>query len=430
MKLKKIIVVLLILIYIISFCPISKANDEGIMPLSSEYEDNVAMRNCYWGDYDSLTDTYPYHYQVFTKNGLHKGVLKIPSEYYNLNNYFICVNDNDGVTLWKAKNQSTSSISCGIFAEVVNYQIVYRLYFSGTRYIYNFDTNKFDYDKEINNTYNDGLMYLFCPNNFIFVKGISFSYGHANVPLSIHQDFQTFECPELSYKPEGAFRLYLKDFHGSTITNETFEITNGLTELQFFVYDFKTKNYLTENLNLLSISDILQDDQDRYYLDINFSEVLPYLNTINGDYLIILNSAINSVKTINLHQNDSAKSYYDFKTKYNSLDYWRYQYYASSGSGILVPSDAEGSPLNPDNPDNPDNPEKPDQTAEAIKGLDSSINNQTQKIEEQTNAINNQTEKINEQTNAIKENNETNKNIFQKIIELPRFNYRWIFKYA
>lgn len=48
------------------------------------------------------------------------------------------------------------------------------------------------------------------------------------------------------------------------------------------------------------------------------------------------------------------------------------------------------------------------------------INNQTQKIEEQTGAINNQTQKIEEQTEAIKENNETNKNIFQKIIELPR----------
>ena len=31
---------------------------------------------------------------------------------------------------------------------------------------------------------------------------------------------------------------------------------------------------------------------------------------------------------------------------------------------------------------------------------------------------------INEQTNAIKENTETNKNIFQKIIELPRSDSR------
>lgn len=37
---------------------------------------------------------------------------------------------------------------------------------------------------------------------------------------------------------------------------------------------------------------------------------------------------------------------------------------------------------------------------------------------------------INDQTNAIKENTETNKNIFQKIIELPRSNCTAVFRYA
>lgn len=74
----------------------------------------------------------------------------------------------------------------------------------------------------------------------------------------------------------------------------------------------------------------------------------------------------------------------------------------------------------PTTPTDPENPEKPDPSLEAIKGLGDNINNQTHKIEEQTNAINNQTQKIDEQTNSIKEANETNKNIFQKIIELPK----------
>lgn len=46
-----------------------------------------------------------------------------------------------------------------------------------------------------------------------------------------------------------------------------------------------------------------------------------------------------------------------------------------------------------------------------ISGIIDATNNQT-------NAINNQTQKIEEQTNAIKENNETNKNIFEKILEV------------
>lgn len=37
---------------------------------------------------------------------------------------------------------------------------------------------------------------------------------------------------------------------------------------------------------------------------------------------------------------------------------------------------------------------------------------------------------INEQTNAIKENTETNKNIFQKLLELPRSDSRTLFKHA
>lgn len=430
MKIKKILVVLLIFIYMLTLSPISKANNDGIMLLDSEHDEGYAYRLVQWGSYDSLTDTYPLSYKIFNSTGIHEGVLKIPSSFYNLENCFVYVYKDGRVFFFEYATQSDTIQTCGIYSTYYNYNWVYRLYFKGKRYTYDFETNTLGSVLNISNYLDDNI--IFEPNGIIYSKGLNITYSDSQSPLTICMDWQTFKCPELAYMPagQGAFRLYVNDFYGSTYENEVYTITNGLTGLVLFVYDFKTKTYLTENLNLLSLHDLEQDDQDRYYFDISFEEVLPYLNTIDGDYLIVVSSEITSVKSMEAIQSDNLKARYNFKTLYTSMDYWRYQYYAGSGAGILVPTDADGSPLNPDNPDNPDNPEKPDQTAEALKGLGSDIQNQTNTIKEQTNAINNQTQKIEEQTNSIKEANETNKNIFQKIIELPRINPRWLSQHA
>lgn len=422
MKSNKILVVLLIFIYLFSLSFVVKANDYAIMPLSTTSDEGYVYRNCYWGEYDTETDTYPFHYRIFNSGGKHEGVVKVPSNLYNLSNYFLLCDANGTVSLFQYGSQNASTTyTIGIFAQYYNSNkhILWNVWY---QYIYNKDTETFGNSIYYKNGACEFSGLPFQANNFLYTKGLNMVYDNNLASLSLCQDFQDFEVPELGYMPAdgGAFRIYLNDFHGSSIDNSVYSLTNGLTGLQLFVYDLKTNMYLSENLNLLAIHDVEKDDYERYYFDVKFVEVLPYLNTIDGDYLIVLGTTLTSSKIIYAIQNKATNPHhFRFTTLYTTIDYWRYQYSASSGSGLLVPTDSSGNPTNPSDPENPDNPSQSDKTADAIKDQTQKIEEQTGAIKDQTEKIEEQTKKIEEQTDAIKDANETNKNIFQKIIELP-----------
>lgn len=226
-------------------------------------------------------------------------------------------------------------------------------------------------------------------NNVLLVHNCSVLLGGV-VDYSLVYDWQEFKIPQMQLSSTG-FKLNLNDFHDFGFTDDFSSTANKLTSLSLYVYDLNNKMYLTEGADILTNLE-LSSEGDNYYIDIPFS-YLPYLNKSNGDYLIGITSLISTTKV-----HDDLKELgtpYIQNILYSDMSYWRYQYYANSGTGLLVPSDAEGNPTTPDDPV----PEPYDPTEEAIK-------NQTQKIEEQT--------------EAIKEQTEVHKNIFQQIIELPR----------
>lgn len=335
MKLKKIIVVLLIFLYILSFCPASKANDDGIMPLESTTPEGTVQRECSFGEYDAEKDAYPFTYRIYNGGGLQEGTVFLPSSYYNSKNYFMAVSDTNEVFMFFSLTQNGSTQRVQIAADAVDFELGFRLYFGQADDFdfrkYNFDTNTFGGNNRVSVWYGDKYRTLLNPNNIVLVKNLNITYGWTSLSYNLCQDFLTLRVPELEYKQEGAFRIYLHDFYGSLFEGEAYTVDNALTGLQLFVYDLNSKTYLTENLNVLSVSDLSQDERNRYYVDVKFTDVLPYLNTRNGDYLITLGTTLRSTKILNALKNASNASAYNFKTNYTTIDYWRYKYSTAAG---------------------------------------------------------------------------------------------------
>lgn len=348
-------------------------------------------------------NNYILDYRVYLNTGLFSGKINIPKNLYDTEHWFIsifgngeiryfnCVTDLEPSMFVFIDSQSSTAYHAGSSDGRKVIPFSYRVYNEETR-------TWSEQSASTTSWIYTGSKYPLHPNNILFVNnfGVKYCANQSSCENSADYSFgcdnQWFVSPELKYMVDNGFKLYLNDFIDFSISDDNYINTAIVESLYLTVYNIKTGTYEHENFNLIDYTDIQQDADGNYYVDILFNDLLTYMNKEDGDYLIFIASTLRS--SYYSHAFDIIpplqRNFYNFHTKYQSGDYWRYKYFSDIGSGLLVSID------NPDISEPP--PEEKNETADAIK-------DQTQKIEEQT--------------DAIKENTEVNKNIFQQIIELP-----------
>lgn len=427
--LKKIILFLFVFIILFTSFPYVYAGEYDIMPLASMYDDGMCYRDVELIGFDDASTEHYIKYRVFTASGLHEGVVPIPDEWYRYDNWFVRITNKGRVSFTIPITFSSSTLTYKMWVE--NEQLKGKIYNGNTgmslyRSYYNFDTGTWPafggkVTSDAVSIYSSGSGYGdLNPDNFLYCKNMNVAYtiNGKDYSRDLFCDYQSFNCPTLSYMPSpSGFRLYMNDFHGSTFSNSFYEVINNLMSVTLVVYDINQKQYSTDSLDLLHLYDLQQDSSGRYYLDIIIGDILPYMQVGNGDYLIAIGSVLTSSRYA-YYIEGITENPFSFVKAYTTIDYWRYQYFAGSGTGILVPTDSEGNPTKPSTPVDPDDPSG--DTENPNSGVEQGLSDVKDSIDQQTGAIKEQTDAINEQTNTIKEQTEVNKNIFQQIIELPR----------
>lgn len=361
------------------------------------------------------------NYHIFNKSGLQEGYFVLPKGFYDFSNFFITCDSNGVLRYYYTSNSSTTN---------------WYIRTGGTDFSITPDGNSknsfsyYEYDKETD-SWGDRITpfeYLnlssFSANDVIYSKNANI-YLCDNFPskgmnyscdISLLRDFGEFLVPDLKYVVGTGFRIFLNDYNAFTTTTDVSTKFGQLKNLSVTVYDINSKQYMTENLDILQHCEILQDKDGNGYIDLPFSTYFQYMNTISADFLIVIASNFRSFTDAKAFSGASNSSAFVQTVDYPNLRLFRYKYWADTGSGLLIETDADGNPKDPSQSLDPPKTDPNQGVIDAVGGLGSSIDNQTQKIEEQTNAIN--------------DLNETNKNIFQKIIELPRSNYKWFFRNA
>ena len=245
-----------------------------------------------------------------------------------------------------------------------------------------------------------GGIYL-SPDSVLYTRNVTFKFtdyvpnsmstwqetynNNPGVDYQLLKTNQFFISPTMKYRVNEGFRLILNDFYGFTAQEEKRELIASLTGLKLIIYNNDTGQELLSDFNILSYKDVQQLEDGQYYIDIDFKDVMPFMNTIDAEYTVFIISNL-QVSSISSYTENYPSHLREVITNYQSLDYFRYIY--RGGSGILIETDKDGNIINPDDPD-------PTPTPDAMQ------------------------EAINDQTDAIKENTEVNKNIFQEILELP-----------
>jgi len=339
-------------------------------------------------------------YSFYTYDGYHEGKVKLPVnwDYYTIfyyNNEIYCFRSYDCALVRRGNNKGFS------LKNYITSQIT----------TYDFTNDKWNSIRSFSGYWDLQIT----PNDILYNKGMNLKCLDENdknisVDYSLLTNYQELMYPQLEYINLDGFKLHLHDFYTKSIDHEPI-YRNELTHVYLNVYDLNSKMYKLQMVDVLEYEEVKEMTSTSgltKYIDIGFKNLLSFMQDSDGDYLIGIASSLDST-ILSSHVTGSTSSYWYFPTLYTSEIYVRFQYNSTTKVGTIIKTDSEGNPLEPSNPDTPS---QDDRFSEAI-------NNQTQKIEEQTNAIRDQTQKIEDQTNVIKENNETNKNIFQQIIELP-----------
>lgn len=350
------------------------------------------------------------NYFFFTDDGYHQGKVKLPTDapnyviYYDNNNIYMLVPYMTPAPLLERNKYNWFRFS-------IQSSKVSKLY------TYNFDDDAWGNPEYVGGTIGTSIF----PNDILYTYNLSLSYhdnenSSVNVPYAQLQNDQKLFVPDLEYKHLDGFRLHLRDFY--TTSDNTVEpaISNDLSHVYINVYDFNsdtTKLDTVDLLDTLSVQEEIFASGVDHYLDFGLKNILSFMQERDGDYLISLMPVLDSIIVSN-NITGSTANYWHLKTMYNYPMFVRFKYNATTKIGSLVITDSEGNPINGGGSSSEDNSDK----------------EQIDAINKQTDAINNQTTKIEEQTEAIKEQHETSKNIFQKLLDLPRSNYYRIFRYA
>lgn len=367
----------------------------------SIYQDGYAYKQVKDEGYEEETDTYLFSYRIYTVNGLKEGTLHIPSTVYSSNKWFMYYFYSDDSVRIIVDPSSSSTRT-----------LYYRAYNNGEYWFtysktnWDMGTYKYWIKSKNSDVFTDGNTYsgeyrsyttLVSPQCILYTKNIVFEYVEYPSGNSFtSQDSAILEnrilkTPSLRYYTGTGFRLYLNEFepYDSTeyqdlnIDYSTIDTVN----LYFSVYDLNNKTYTTQ-LHKVELQDY--DEDGNLYVDILFSD-LPYMNSLDGDYILFFGTYLTNTRAYN-------NSSFNFITRYDTLDYWRYTYYADSGAGILRAVYEDGTEKPYQDNTSTEEPSQQDTTTQAINDLNNSINNQTQQqhqdaqatqtiIEESTNAI-------------------------------------------
>lgn len=218
-----------------------------------------------------------------------------------------------------------------------------------------------------------------------------------NLSCDLMRNTPRLKTTNLKLTSDG-FRLYLGDFYGHGYDMDTMDVVYSLSNVVCIIKEINTSTEYIRDNDILSYRDVEQDSNGNYYIDLLFSDYLSELHNQSGDYLIEFVPCLNGYQHIKYFDTYDG---FDTVTKFVTFDFYRYEYFASSGAGILKAVYEDGT-LKPVQDEETEEEKKDSQTAEAIDK---------------------QTEKIEEQTNVIIEQTEVQRNIFQSILDLPRSYY-------
>lgn len=386
----------------------------------SIYQDGYAYRNIKNNGYDQELDCYSFDYRVYNKNGLQEGSVNVPSSIYNKNSWIMFITEYGNIRIFikeNASNTETTNLYCN--------RIDNNYYWSWTKNstsitnftFYDLSPNSSSFTlKKNNSNVSEYWSYYVTPQSILFSKNMNLIYydrtNNISYDYSSCMDNRVLKTPNLRFYTGTGFRLYLKDFEpfssSEYIDWDKNYSSDDTVKLYFSVFDINNQTYST-NLQEITLQDY--DDDGNLYVDILFSN-LQYMNFLDGDYLLFFATYLTNTREM-----DNLP--FNFDTKYSTLDYWRYTYYADSGAGILraVYEDGTEKP-NQDNTST-DEPSQEDTTSQAITELNNTINNQTTIIQEQTNTINDMSDFMqddNFSSDTITDNM-PNSNDFQNITE-------------
>lgn len=344
----------------------------------SIHEDGFVYRNIISPYYDSENDCYILDYRCYNSTGEHIHSLKISPQIYNLSSWvLIQTTYDDTIKLVTPKTPKTNP--------VLNINGSYLSYTSSkiSIYEYDFTTESFVYWTDYERV-NFGNMARE-PNCFVYNKNTSIVFNEGNnVGVELLQDNQYLQTANIKYLTDTGFRLYLNDFHGSTLVANRYESSNALTNLYLTVYDVSNHIERITKYNVLSYDDVSQDDNGYYYIDLLFSDLLSFMNVGDGDYVMFFTFELTNSKYCYDFDNANNMNYFTYITVYPDFSYWRFKHFSNSNTGLLIAVDSNGDDL--------------DNQSSVIIDDNQNNNNNENDI---TNVINNQTTIIQEQTNTI-----------------------------
>lgn len=365
----------------------------------SYYQDGAAYRHVSQPVYNNDSDTYDIEYCIYNYGGLHNDVVKIPSEIYNKNCWFLYVDNNGICKIYTNTTNATSGTYYTVYYNNYYYMGWTTSIFNGNQslYTYDFANETFSLTQTwsggtAKNYFSDSTL-LITPNSVLYTHNCSLSYyddasrNSYDYKSSYFEDLAILEVPNLQLIPDFCFRFLANDFYSSEIDNPTHIIRRTLSKIHLIVYDINNDTEVTRDSSLLSYAQFIDNGEGRYYFDINFDDYFTYMNIIDGDYLLAFGTTLTSVIHPYLPFNTNYNKF-DFITNYYTFDYFRYKYNSTTCTGVLIPVYSDGTPKPGYSLEDNNSSTNQDENIIAINNITNTINNQTTIIQEQTNTIN------------------------------------------
>lgn len=315
----------------------------------SIYQDGYVYRQITNNGYDEDTDTYSFDYRVYMSDGIHEGVVILPSNLYNLNNYFIHLNNNGVPELFVSTTGASTLYLYGYASSSTNTFPSFKKssIYEATYSIYRYTDNNWNLITSGYKKLTSIKAYDYQPNGILYTKNLNIVYGNCNDEYNNNKHFnysdlinnQILKTPDLYLRPNIGFRLYLNDmipynFSDDEDWDKNYSLSNSL-QLVLHILDINTQTVVTET----TLTGIDIDDDNNYFVDIFFDDTLSYMNKFDGDYVILVGSNLTSIKKMNAEPNLN----YGNTVVFQSVDYWRYVYYSDLGAGILRQVNDDGS---------------------------------------------------------------------------------------
>ena len=272
------------------------------------------------------------------KDGWHHGSFFLTKEQFERSNYFVSIASDGTLYYWYGRTGSSATYYLGCW-----YSGAFSFRKTGDRYTTASDICRQKWNStsetwESVSTFKDVRMYTHDKlgvNDIILSKNSEFYITDAELPedsktkinYNVYKTFPMLKTPELSYFVDRGFRVYLNDFYSHNA--EDFSLVEedyALTTCTLNVHDLISNNTFTDRFNVLGYTEVQKDSENRYYLDINFSDCLTYMNTVTADFIISIVLNLKATTIANEAISFSNSSDWRFETNYQTFCNFRYKY--------------------------------------------------------------------------------------------------------